>query len=188
MCLQKQSQSIVILDSVVGKEYFLLLMNLNLLFMSKKNYSKYDYYSWEQLERDIKLLANLITKDNQPDVVICISTGGWIPGRLLKNYLNASFFSIGCLAYNEDGNFSGKIRLTQSFGSEIDLQDKNILILDEVCETGGTLKMVTEYIRTFGPSRICTAVLHLKENAHYKADYYVHLVSDKWIIYPWSKV
>jgi hypoxanthine phosphoribosyltransferase len=156
--------------------------------MSRIKYSIIENYTWEQLQSDIEILAEKIRTEFNPDIVICISTGGWIPGRLLKNFFNASFFSIGCLAYNEEGNYTGAIKITQSLGSEIDLSGKNVLLIDEVCETGGTLNQVSDYVKTLNPLKVRTGVLHLKEHAIFKADFYVYEVRDKWIKYPWSKV
>lgn len=156
--------------------------------MSKKMYTIKEEYSWLQLEKDIKKMAIEICKLGKPDMVICISTGGWIPGRLLKNHISADYLSIGCLAYNEEGNFTGEITITQELPNNISLEGKNILIVDEVCETGITLKTVANYLSSFNPNSIKSAVLHLKDHAKYKADFFVHLIKDKWIVYPWSNV
>lgn len=157
--------------------------------MSKKNYTKKIRYSWEELEHDVKAISYKVLKDFEPEIVICISTGGWIPGRLLKNYINsATYYSIGSLAYDEQGNFTGKTDVIQKLSTGINISNKKVLVIDEVCETGGTIKTVTEYLRRLNPKEIKTAVLHLKSHAEYKADYYAHLETDKWIIYPWSLV
>lgn len=156
--------------------------------MSIRDYIIKEKYSWDMLVQDIETLANIILKSYKPDVVICISTGGWIPGRLLKNHIPAIYYSIGCLAYGEDGNFSGKIQLIQKFGDDLSLVGKKILILDEVCETGKTLQVISEYIRDFNPLSIKTSVIHQKEHSDVKADFYLYSVKEKWIIYPWSLV
>lgn len=156
--------------------------------MSRNKYLIVEDYSWFQLEIDIIALSQKIKKEFEPDVVICISTGGWIPGRLLKNYLSASFYSIGCLAYNEEGNYTGSVSIKQKLSIDIDIFGKKVLIVDEVCETGNTLKMVTEYILTFNPLKVFSCVIHQKNHAEFKADFFVYEVCDKWIKYPWSKV
>lgn len=156
--------------------------------MSINEYVKKEIYSWDMLLHDMEILATKVTKEFKPDVIVCISTGGWIPGRIMKNHIPAIYYSIGCLAYKEDGNFSGNIRLVQKFGDDVHLEGKNILILDEVCETGNTISRVEEYLRNFKPLDTKTAVIHQKSHSDTKANYYVHWVEDKWIIYPWSLV
>jgi uncharacterized protein len=155
--------------------------------MSKKNYTEFIHYSWLELETDIRILSEKISSSFSPDIVICISTGGWIPGRLMKNYINAKYYSIGCLAYDENGNFTGQYNITQGISDDLAI-NQNILILDEVCETGGTLLKVINYLTPLSPRTIYTAVIHKKKSSIYTPNYYLYQIEGKWIIYPWSKV
>ncbi|MCD6488150.1 MAG: hypothetical protein J7K21_02875, partial [Desulfurococcales archaeon] len=68
------------------------------------------------------------------------------------------------------------------------IKGKEILIVDDVVDTGNTLHEVIKYISTrYRPSTIKTSVLHVKPTSKYLPDYYsVKLNKWLWIIYPWT--
>jgi hypothetical protein len=63
----------------------------------------------------------------------------------------------------------------------------DLLVIDDVTDTGETLSAAVSYLQELKPSRIRTGVLHHKISSGFTPDYYAELVKDwRWIIYPWA--
>lgn len=130
----------------------------------------------------------------QPDMIIAIACGGWLPARLFKNYLGVDAYSLGMSYYNEDNERQEKPRVTQKLeGLESGLEGKVILIVDEVDDTRGTLlKAIEEIKRRHKPAEIRLAVLCQKQKdkeGEFPEDLVVYVgkvIADKWVDYPWE--
>ncbi len=69
----------------------------------------------------------------------------------------------------------------------MDVSEKKILIVDDVTDTGDTLKAAIDYVKSEGAGQIKTAVMQHKTSSAIVPDYYADLISDwRWIIYPWA--
>ena len=68
----------------------------------------------------------------------------------------------------------------------LDLTDKNVLIVDEVADSGGTFIKAVEYIKSLKPKKLYTGVLHLKEQSSFKPDFVGEFAGNNWIVYPWD--
>lgn len=142
-------------------------------------------FSWEKIENDVKILSDKILENYEPDVILVLAEGGWIPGRLMKNYIEADYYSIGCNNYDEDENILDKVLFYQFIDKSI-VMNKKVLILDEVCETGNSLLAVKDKLSRMGIDSVKTAVLHKKDNAKMNIDFVAQNVGNDWIIYPWK--
>jgi len=69
-----------------------------------------------------------------------------------------------------------------------DINGRNVLLLDDVCDSGDTFTVGVEHIRQCGKvNEMRTAALHLKTVSKYIPDFYVEEVSEwRWLIYPWA--
>jgi hypoxanthine phosphoribosyltransferase len=66
----------------------------------------------------------------------------------------------------------------------VELGDEHVLVVDDVADTGETLKLVADTIRSYvGDLR--TAVLYEKSRSVVRADY-VWRRTERWIDFPWS--
>lgn len=143
-------------------------------------------YSWEKIEQDTEKLGEIILNSYNPEIVIVLGEGGWIPGRLMKNVIkDAKYYSIGCDNYDEDNNILDSVQFYQIPDIK-SVENKKVLILDEVCETGGSLIAVKEKLLKFNPKELKTAVLHKKDRSNFEPDFITENVGNDWIIYPWK--
>ncbi|HOX41508.1 MAG TPA: phosphoribosyltransferase family protein [bacterium] len=153
--------------------------------MDKKHYSKQRLYTWKELENDVSKLAKEILQKYVPEVVLAVAEGGWIPARLLENCIDAEYFSIGCSYYDKhDSKLDAP--LVYQLPSTDNLDDKKVLIIDEVCESGSTLRHISDLLHDYHPKEIRTAVLHKKVSSGFRPDFFIHSVEQEWIIYPWT--
>lgn len=109
------------------------------------------YYSYEQFVKDVKLLVRKINLLNKKfKGIYCIPRGGYILGVFLSHQLNIPL---------------------------VDKPGKEILIVDEISDTGKTMSKYKNYT---------TVCIHYKPNNLSKPTIYLHEKTDKWIDYFWE--
>ena len=117
------------------------------------------YLSWDEIEIAVENLAYQIkNSDKKIGSINGLARGGLIPAVMLSHKLGIPFM-------NEDNDSEGYV-----------------LIIDDICDTGETLKFYSlhEYI--------LTATIHHKQTAMVEPDFYHSLApEDKWIVYPWEQ-
>lgn len=76
---------------------------------------------------------------------------------------------------------------TLRFTLSVDIRGKNILVVDDVTDTGKTLTVAVKYLEFLGPAEIKNAVLRHKICSDFVPDYYAKkVIKWRWIIYPWA--
>lgn len=74
------------------------------------------------------------------------------------------------------------------FPLSIDISGKKVLIMDDVTDTGDTLKLSVGYVQSLNPAEIRTAVLQHKTCSSFVPDFYSQkIIKWRWIIYPWAR-
>ena len=153
------------------------------------------FYTYDMIHQLVKDIAKKITSANcDIDIVIGIATGGWIPARILRTFLPHSsktglvmpLFSIGLINYDKDDNLLEETQIVQELPASLNIEGKNILLVDEVADSGGTFLKAEEYILAKNPNKLHTAVLHLKEQSKFKPDFVGNFAKNNWIVYPWD--
>lgn len=146
------------------------------------------FISWEESARLARLLAALIKSDTskQPDMVIAIGRGGFVPARVVcDELLTTSLTSIRLEHWGPAA--SRKERAVVRSPLACPVADLDLLVIDDVSDTGDTLSAAVAYLQDLHPSRIRTGVLHHKVSSRFDPDYYADIVKDwYWIIYPWA--
>jgi hypoxanthine phosphoribosyltransferase len=86
-------------------------------------------------------------------------------------------------SYGPDVSSSGNIRLTKEV--EIDVSNKDVLIVEDIVDTGLTLSFIIDYLKTFNPKtvKIC-ALLDKQErrSENVKIDYACHKVAEGFLV------
>ncbi len=73
------------------------------------------------------------------------------------------------------------------FPLAVEIRDKKVLVVDDVTDTGETLEHAIEYILSFSPREVRTAVLQHKSGSRFRPDYFAREEKEwRWIIYPWA--
>ena len=71
--------------------------------------------------------------------------------------------------------------------NEDKISGKHILLVDDVNDTGDTLKLVRDYFADADASSFRIAVLHHKNSSSVDPDFYARrIIKWRWIIYPWA--
>lgn len=154
------------------------------------------YLSYDQIHRTVKILADAILADGfDPDVIVAIGTGGFIPARILKTYIERPILTVGIRAYDEKNQLGRPKKIQWIDEVEKKLTGKKILLVDEVDDTRTTLEYCLNELNSHGPAETAVAVLHHKNKdklgriPDFVRRYYAGLtVDDIWIAYPWDAV
>jgi len=120
------------------------------------------------------------------DVVVGVSRGGLPPARIVCDFLNiGTLTSLQIRHYMSGAEENEQVEVTDPI--VIDIQGKHVLIVDDVNDSGKTLKSAHKHVQSKSPATVKTAVLHEKDNTSFRADFTgSHLSKWKWLIYQWA--
>ena len=122
-----------------------------------------------------------------PDIIICIARGGYIPARLICDYLNIYNLTSIRIKHYTGSSKSETARLLDSLS--IDIQGMNVLLVDDINDTGDTLQLGLDYLNGLNPKEIKVAVLHHKIISTLIPNFFAqNIIRWCWITYPWAVV
>ncbi len=142
--------------------------------------------SWNSIARDTKTLSAIIKNAGfNPSIVVAIGRGGLVPARILCDYLHIK--DLTTIKVEHWGITATPDRKAViKFPLCADIKDKKVLLVDDTTDTGDTLRVSVEYLKTFGPAELKTAVLIHKTASDFVPDFYVKkIVKWRWVIFPW---
>ena len=90
---------------------------------------------------------------------------------------------IGVASYGSDTSSSGRINLTKAV--EIDVKNKDVLVVEDIVDTGLTLSYIIDYLKSFKPKtvKICTLLdKRQRRQANVKIDYACHIVTEGFLV------
>lgn len=156
------------------------------MLRSAERHFRCEILSWKRVARDTKKLSCII-KDSEykPSIVVAIGRGGLVPGRVLCDYLHIK--DLTTIKVEHWGiTATPDKKAVIKFPLCADIKDKRVLLVDDTTDTGDTLIVSTEYLRSFGPKEVRTAALIHKACSAITPDYFIRKVFKwKWIIFPW---
>ncbi|UCE96984.1 MAG: phosphoribosyltransferase [Candidatus Bathyarchaeota archaeon] len=131
-------------------------------------------------------LAQKIRKDKfSPDVIVGISRGGWIPARILSDLLeHPEIANVKAEFYLGVAETTKEPVITQTVSTNV--KDKKVFLVDDVSDTGKSLRLVKDYLLEQGAKALKIATLYYKPWSITKPDYYEKTTQD-WIIFPWER-
>jgi hypoxanthine phosphoribosyltransferase len=143
--------------------------------------------SWGEVERLCQRLATQIKCSGyQPDIVIAIARGGYVPARLICDYLDLMPLTSIKIEHYLAGS-SKQEQAVIRYPLCTDIKDKNVLLVDDVNDSGDTLRVAAEHLQSFDPRQVRIAVMHNKVVSDFGVDYYARkVVKWRWLIYPWA--
>ncbi len=153
------------------------------------------FLTYNEIHQTVKSLSEkIIAEKSVPEVMVAIGTGGFIPARILKTFLDRPIYTVGISYYdleNKPKNSPQKIQWIDEV--EKKLAGKRVLLVDEVDDSRVTLEYCLKELIKHRPAEISVAVLHnkLKEKRgsfppEVTRYFYGIELPDKWICYPWD--
>jgi len=143
--------------------------------------------TWEDVYRLCHQLVRQLRKANfRVDVIVAIARGGYVPGRLLSDMLG-----VHDLTSFKIEHYQGVYKQYEAYVKyplNADINGRNVLLVDDVCDSGDTFTVGAEHIHHCGKVKeMRTTALHFKTVSQYIPDFYAETVSEwRWLIYPWA--
>ncbi len=133
---------------------------------------------WEFFGELCRGLALKIARDYDPEIVLGVTKAGVIPGVVVASILQKDFATI---AITRPGK---RRRPTLLEDPPAALTGLRVLIVDETCDSGDTLKLARATVKKAGPTEVRTAVSF--KTGGYSPDYHA-LATENFIILPWDR-
>ena len=142
--------------------------------------------TWAKFGVASRELAQMVADDGyEPDMILSIARGGLLIGGAMGYAMSVkNTYTMNVEFYTGVDERLEVPRILPPAPDFVDLHNAKILIVDDVADTGHTLKSVDEFcIGKVGEVR--TAVIYEKSHSVVKCDY-VWKRTDLWINFPWS--
>lgn len=143
--------------------------------------------SWKDVEGCCRDLVRKFRESKfLPDSIVAIARGGFVVSRIISDMMNVKeLLSIKVEHWGITATVTGEAKLTHPLNVALD--GKRVLIVDEVTDTGDTMKVAVDHLRRLNPAEVRTAVLDHKLTSKFEPDFYARRWDEwVWIIYPWN--
>jgi uncharacterized protein len=125
-----------------------------------------------------RALALRVAREYQPEIVLGIAKAGVIPGVVVASILQCDFTSMVVTRKDAD---SQPILVS---GPPPSTKCRRVLVVDETCDTGSTMKLALSEVRARKPSEVRSAVSF--KTGDYAPDFHA-FETDNFIILPWDR-
>ncbi|HET9847579.1 MAG TPA: phosphoribosyltransferase, partial [Candidatus Dormibacteraeota bacterium] len=142
--------------------------------------------TWSAFGDASRELAELVVDSGyQPGIILGIARGGLIPAAAMAYALEVkNVFMMSVEFYTgEDERLDLPVMLPPLLNA-VDIAGARVLVVDDVADTGGTLKLVKDFCAEHVAGVRC-AVLYEKSRSVVKCEY-VWRRTDRWVNFPWS--
>ncbi len=139
--------------------------------------------SWDQFHRDARALAWRLSSSGKFRAVVAITRGGLVPAAIVARELGIRVIdTVGIASYDYDKQ--GEVAVLKTISPEIigANQGEDVVIVDDLVDTGKTAKAVREML-----PKAHFATVYAKPQGRPMVDTFVTEVSqDTWIYLPWD--
>jgi hypoxanthine phosphoribosyltransferase len=140
--------------------------------------------SWELFGELCRVLAIRVARDYDPEVVVGIAAAGVIPGAVVAAMLQIEFHTIKITRRDDDDDGVRRRPEVLSAASPL-LAGRRVLLVDEICDSGDTMRLALAAVRDVLPAEVRTATSLVREGG-YQPDYCA-LVTEGVVVFPWDR-
>lgn len=140
------------------------------------------HVDWTLFGELSRALALKVARSYEPEMVIGIATAGVVPGAVVAAILRRDFHS---LSISRTGPGEDEYGVPSVIGSApAGVRGRRVLIVDETCDTGDTLRLAVSSMVNAGAAEVRTAVSF--RTGSYEPDFHA-LATESTIILPWDR-
>jgi hypothetical protein len=125
-----------------------------------------------------RALALHVARRYDPEVVVGIAKAGVIPAAIVATILQREFVAIG-ISRPGEGDAPELVSAPPA-----SLRGKRVLLVDETCDTGDTLKLALNEVQQMSPASVRTAVSFI--TGAWRPDFHA-FETEKAIVLPWDR-
>ncbi len=139
--------------------------------------------SWELFGELCRALAVRVARDYDPEIVVGIAAAGVIPGAVVAAMLQREFHAIKITRLEDEDGPRQRPKVLSAAPPQV--AGRRVLLVDEICDSGDTLRLALAAVRGVGPAEVRTATSLVREGG-YEPDYYA-LGTDATVVFPWDR-
>lgn len=140
------------------------------------------HVEWPLFGELSRALALKVAREWEPDVVVGIATAGVVPGAVVAAILGKEFHSI-VISRRLDATEERETPAVLG-AAPVSVRRRRVLIVDETCDSGETMRLAVAAIVNAGAKEVRTAVSF--STGTFSPDYYA-LQTDSTIVLPWDR-
>ena len=133
---------------------------------------------WPFFGEICRALALRVAREYQPEIVLGIAKAGVIPGVVIASILQTEFSSMAVTRRDAD---SSPVLVS---GPPPSIRGRRILVVDETCESGSTMRLALNEVRAMKPAEVRSAVSF--KTGEYTPDFHA-FETENFIILPWDR-
>ncbi len=140
--------------------------------------------SWDQFHRDARALAWRLAGSGPFDALVAITRGGLVPAAIVARELDVRLIETISIASYHDYKTQGGLKVLKTISPDVARLDSEgrILVVDDLVDTGATVKVVREFL-----PKAHVATVYAKPLGRPLVDTFITEVSqDTWIYFPWD--
>jgi hypoxanthine phosphoribosyltransferase len=144
--------------------------------------------NWDYIYDLCRNVADQI-KDSgyQPDMIIALARGGWFGGRVLCDFLGLDDLTSLKIEHYIGTALAGNEPMIRYPLADDCVKGKNVLIVDDIADTGKSLLHSREYVMQQNPKEVRTATLQYLECSAFDPDYCGERLEEwAWVVFPWN--
>ncbi|WP_058367164.1 phosphoribosyltransferase [Haloparvum sedimenti] len=144
--------------------------------------------NWEYIYGLCRTVSDQVKRaEFEPDVVVALARGGWFAGRCTCDFLGLDDLTslkmehyVGAAEKSDEPT----VRYPMPEGS---VEGKDVLIIDDIADTGGSIRRAQEYVEERNAGEVRTATLQLLQTSEFDPDFVGERLEEwAWIVYPWN--
>ncbi len=146
----------------------------------------HEVLTWEEFGGAGRELAGMVAADGfEPTMILAIARGGLFAAGALSYRLTVkNLYLMNVEFYTGIDERLPMPVMLPPVPTAVDLSGATVLIVDDVADTGATLKLVHDFCAEHVAQARC-AVLYEKSHSAVRCEY-VWRRTDRWIDFPWS--
>lgn len=141
----------------------------------------------EQIKKRVKELADEITRDFPygDTIFIGVLKGSviFVSDLMRSMSVNVTMDFMAVSSYGMSSKTSGIVRILKDL--DFDIEDRDVIIVEDIIDTGTTLKYLFEYLKARNPRSLkicCLLDKPERRNADIKADYVGFTIPDAFVV------